>query len=200
MSAWVWVLIAVAAAFVLAGVVWRALERKRTDRLRGQFGPEYDRTVSTAESKHAAETELTAREERRSQLEIRPLTSAARERYLERWQVLQSQFVDEPRTAVAGADSLILSVMSDRGYPVDDFEQQAADVSVDHPQVVEHYREGHRLAHADERNGGSTEGLRQAMRHYRALFEELVEPAEDQPLARDPGSEDRVADPNSVRL
>ena len=183
MSAWVWVLIAVAAVLVLAGVVWRALERKQTDRLRGQFGPEYDRTVSSAESK----------------LEIRPLTSAARVRYLERWQVLQSQFVDEPRTAVAGADSLIQSVMSDRGYPVDDFEQQAADVSVDHPQVVEHYREGHRLAHADERNGGSTEGLRQAMRHYRALFEELVEPAADQALARDPGSQDRVADPNSVR-
>ncbi len=199
MPAWVWVLIAVAAVLVLAGVVWRAFERKRTDRLRGQFGPEYDRTVSTAESKRAAETELTEREERRGQLEIRPLTQAARERYLERWQVLQSQFVDEPRTAVSGAENLLQSVMSDCGYPVDDFEQQAADISVDHPRVVEHYREGHRLAHADERNGGSTEGLRQAMRYFRALFEELVEPDADQPLARDSGAEDRVADRNNVR-
>ena len=168
-------------------------------RLRGQFGPEYDRTVDAADDKRSAEAELTAREERRSHLEIRPLPMATRERYVEQWQVLQSQFVDDPRGAVSAADTMIQSVMSDRGYPVDDFEQQAADISVDHPRVVEHYREGHRLAHADERNGGSTEGLRQAMRYYRALFEELVEPdAADEPLARDRGS-DRVADESSLR-
>ena len=191
MPVWAWVLIAVAVAVVLVVVVWQALARQRTDRLREQFGPEYDRTVGEADSRHDAEAELAAREERRSQLDIRPLTLAARERYVAAWQGVQSQFVDDPRTAVASADSLIQSVMSDRGYPVDDFEQRAADVSVDHPQVVENYREGHRLAHAETRDGGSTEGLRQAMRHYRALFDELVDPADaDEPIARDRGSDE----------
>ena len=146
MPSWVWVVIALAAVVVLAIVVWRALARKRTGQLQEQFGPEYDRTVGTAESKREAEAELQAREQRRRELEIRPLPSAARYRYLEAWQGVQSQFVDDPSAAVARADELIQSVMSERGYPVEDFEQRAADVSVDHPQVVENYREGHRLA------------------------------------------------------
>src|SRR5207248_10150689 len=126
-----------------------------------------------------------AREERRRRLEIRPLSQAARERYSEAWRVTQAQFVDDPRGAVATADSLIQSVMAERGYPVEDFEQRATDVSVDHPQVVENYRQGHRLAKASADGNGSTESLRQAMRHYRALFDELVEPDADQPLKRD---------------
>ncbi len=98
---------------------------------------------------------------------------------------MQAQFVDDPATAVAAADSLIQSVMVERGYPVEDFEQRAADVSVDHPHVVENYREGHRLAEASAEGRSSTEDLRQAMRHYRALFDELVEPAGDEPMARE---------------
>jgi hypothetical protein len=188
------VVIALAAVVVLAIVVWQALARRRTGQLQEQFGPEYDRTVGTAESKREAEAELQAREERRRELEIRPLPSAARYRYLEAWQGVQSQFVDDPSAAVARADELIQSVMSERGYPVEDFEQRAADVSVDHPQVVENYREGHRLAQSSANGSGSTEDLRQAMRRYRALFDELVEPAADDPTARERQSDQPIED------
>src|SRR3954468_22752250 len=129
MAAWVWVLIAVAVAAVLAIVLARALMRRRTSRLQERFGPEYNRTVSSADSRREAEAELQAREERRERLDIRPLAQTARARYIEMWRVAQAQFVDDPRSAVGGADSLIQSAMSDRGYPVEDFEQRAADVS-----------------------------------------------------------------------
>lgn len=185
MPSWVWVLIAIAVVAVLAVVVWQALARRRTGRLQQQFGPEYDRTLGTTDSKREAEAELQAREERRQQLEIRPLSQAARDRYLQSWQSVQAQFVDDPRSAVASADSLIQSVMAERGYPVDDFDQRAADVSVDYPQVVENYRHGHRLAQASAGGSDSTEAFRQAMRHYRALFDELVEPAAEQPTTRE---------------
>jgi hypothetical protein len=185
MPAWVWVLIAVVVVVVLAIAVWQAMARRRTGHLQDQFGPEYDRTVGSADSRRDAEAELQAREDRRQQLEIRPLSQAARERYLERWQSVQVQFVDDPRTAVASGDSLIQSAMEERGYPVEDFEQRASDISVDHPHVVENYREGHRLAQASSDGSDSTENLRQAMRHFRALFEELVEPPADQPIGRE---------------
>jgi hypothetical protein len=185
MPVWGWVVIAVAAVVLLALVAWLASTRRRTGRLQERFGPEYDRTVETAESKRKAEAELAAREERREKLQLRPISSAARERYLETWQTVQAQFVDDPRSAVASADSLIQSVMADRGYPVEDFEQRAADVSVDHPDVVENYRQGHRLAQSSADGGSSTEDLRQAMRHYRALFDELVEPDTGEPLERE---------------
>jgi hypothetical protein len=190
MAAWVWVLIAIGIAAFLAVVVWSAFARRRTGRLQQQFGPEYDRAVDSADSRRKAEAELQAREERRRELDIRPLTEAARTRYVETWRITQAQFVDDPRGAVQSADSLIQSVMADRGYPVEDFEQRAADVSVDHPQVVENYREGHRLARASADGDKSTESLRQAMRHYRALFDELVEPAADEPAARERATTD----------
>lgn len=188
MSAWIWIVIAVVVVALVAAAVWRSLARSRTGRLQSRFGPEYDRAVDAAGNRRRAEAELEAREERRQGLDIRPLPQASRDRYLESWGAIQAQFVDEPQLAVAGAESLIKSVMSERGYPVDDFEQRAADVSVDHPDVVEHYREGNRLAHADAgAEGESTEALRQAMRHYRTLFEQLVEADgdADRPLARD---------------
>jgi len=185
MPAWAWVLIGIGVVVLLAVLAWQALDRRRTSRLRERFGPEYDRAVGTSESRREAESDLAAREERRERLEIRPLSAAACARYVDSWQVVQAQFVDNPSTAVASADSLIESVMAERGYPVENFEQRAADVSVDHPQVVENYRKGHRLAKASADGNGSTESLRQAMRHYRALFDELVEPDADQPLKRD---------------
>ena len=115
---------------------------------------------------------------------------------MQSWQVVQAQFVDDPSVAVASADSLIASVMADRGYPVEDFEQRAADVSVDHPQVVANYRDGHRLARQNADGKGSTESLRQAMRHYRALFEELVDADADadQPLRRELPEDETVAE------
>jgi hypothetical protein len=174
MPSWVWVLIAIGVVVIVAVIVWQGVGRRRTGKLQEQFGPEYDRTVETADSRREAESELQQREERRRELEIRPLPRDARDRYSAKWQSVQAQFVDEPATAVARADELIQSVMAERGYPVDDFEQRAADVSVDHPQVVENYREGHRLAQSSADGSGSTENLRQAMRHYRALFDDLV--------------------------
>jgi hypothetical protein len=176
---WGWILIAAVAVLLIAAIVMSIRKKQRTKQLQSQFGPEYDRTIGSADNKRKAEAELAARQERREQLDIRPLSSAARERYTTQWQTVQAQFVDNPTGAVASADMLIQSVMADRGYPVDDFESRAADVSVDHPHVVENYREGHRLSEQSANGNGSTEDLRQAMRHYRALFDELVEPDGD---------------------
>jgi len=184
MPSWVWVLIAVAVVIVVAAIAWQALARRRTGKLQQQFGPEYDRALGEAGSRRDAEAELQAREARRQDLEIRPLPAAARARYTESWQNVQAQFVDDPRAAVANADSLIQAVMAERGYPIEDFDQRAADVSVDHPQVVENYRRGHRLAQASATGDDTTESLRQAMQHYRLLFDELVEPAADEATAR----------------
>jgi hypothetical protein len=197
MPSWAWVLIAIAAVLVLGIVVWQVMARRRTGKLQEQFGPEYDRAVGTADSKREGEAELQAREERRQALEIRPLSQEARDHYAETWRGVQAQFVDDPGAAVAGADDLIRAVMSERGYPIQNFEQRAADVSVDHPLVVENYREGHRLAQASGDGAGSTEDLRRAMRHYRALFDELVEPGgDDEPTTRERLSDEPVAEAN----
>jgi len=194
----VWILIAAAAVLIVAMVAWSMMKRRQTKQLQSQFGPEYDRTVESADSKRAANKELAARRERREQLDIRPLSTAARERYIDQWQIVQAQFVDNPSAAVSSADQLIQSAMADRGYPVKDFETRAADVSVDHPDVVENYRQGHRLAQKSADGDGSTEDLRQAMRHYRALFDELVEPTGDEPMARERDDVAAEADTNSA--
>jgi hypothetical protein len=194
MSTWGWVVVVVGVVAAIALAVWLASVRRRTSKLRGQFGPEYDRVVENADTTREAEAELAAREERHERLELRPLSLTARERYLRRWQAVQAEFVDDPRAAVASADTLIQSVMAERGYPVEDFEQRAADVSVEHPQVVENYRHGHRLAQASANSTSSTEDLRQAMRHYRALFDELVEPETEEPLEHELRSDEPVAD------
>jgi FtsZ-interacting cell division protein ZipA len=195
---WGLILIAVAAVAIVAMVALGMMRKRRTKQLQGQFGPEYDRTIEAADSKKDAEAELAARRDRREQLEVRPLSSAARERYVAQWQTVQAQFVDSPEAAVASADQLIQSVMGDRGYPVKDFDTRAADISVDHPQVVENYREGHRLAEKSSNGDGSTEDLRQAMRHYRALFDELVETDVDQPVTR--GREDTAGSDGKATL
>jgi hypothetical protein len=185
MPAWAWVIIVVAAVVLVAIVVWRALAAKKTRTLQGRFGPEYDRTLESAESRRDAEADLKARADRRDELDIRPLAPGARERYLVEWQRVQARFVDDPDGAVRESDMLIQQVMSDRGYPMDDFDQRAADISVDHPDVVENYREGHRLTRAAATGDGTTEDLRQAMVHYRALFDDLLEESSDSPLDRD---------------
>lgn len=193
MPTWGWVLIAVGAAIVVALVVWNALNARRTHTLKQRFGPEYDRTVDRARGRREAEDELDARTRRRAQLDVRPLSAAARERYLAEWRRVQARFVDDPAGAVTESDALIQSVMRERGYPVEDFEQRAADVSVDHPNVIENYRAGHRLAGSSD-----TEDQRQAMVHHRALFEELVEETTDRPLSRDTEST-RTSDEEAVR-
>ena len=177
-----WILIVIGALVVLGVIAWYVASRRKSAHLRERFGPEYNRVTSTTESTRDAEKELAQREERREQLEIKPLAQESRAQYVEEWKNVQAEFVDQPGIAVARADSLIQRVMDERGYPVEKFDQRAADLSVDHPKVVENYREGHRLATGG--NGdGETEDLRQAMRHYRALFEELVESPQEQRVA-----------------
>jgi hypothetical protein len=173
MDAWVWIVI-VAAAIVLALLIaaWLRARSKQTDRLREGFGPEYDRAVEEAGSRRAAESELTDREKRREELEIRPLAPGARDRFADRWRTVQERFVDDPNGALEDAHVLVVEVMRERGYPTDDFEQRAADVSVDHPHVVENYRAAYAIS---ERDDVDTEEQRQAMVHYRALFDELLE-------------------------
>jgi hypothetical protein len=178
MLTWLWFVIVVAAALVAAAIVWAAAKSRRTKGLQGRFGPEYDRVAADAPSRREAEAELRERERRRDELDIRPLDPEARERYRARWQEVQARFVDDPEGSVAAADSMIQNVMRERGYPVEDFDTRAADLSVDHSDVVENYRAGHAIAVAHDRGKAGTDDLRTAIRHYRVLFAELVEPDE----------------------
>lgn len=180
MPVWGWVVLGVAVVVVVVLALLLAGANRRTAALRSRFGSEYDRTVAATGDKRDAEAQLEQREDRRNQLAIRDLTPTARGRYQLDWRTVQSQFVDDPTGAVAAADRLIQSVMHDRGFPIEDFDQRADDLSVDYPDVVEDYRQGHRLAAASRRSDEtSTEELRQAMWHYRSLFEVLVEPTAD---------------------
>lgn len=175
MDAWVWVLIAIAVAIVVMAIAMWLVQRYRRRRvLRERFGPEYDRSIEEARSRRTAEADLVGRAERREELKIRPLTGAARERYVAQWRELQRRFVDRPQVAVVEADDLVTQVMHDRGYPVDDFESQADLVSVDHPDVVENYRTAHGIYTKTTSGEATTEDLRQAVVAYRALFDELV--------------------------
>jgi hypothetical protein len=172
---------------LLALLAFFAGRQRRRRKLQETFGPEYDRTVSETGDRRAAEAELLERTGRREGFDIVPLEPEARARYVEAWRNTQAQFVDEPAEATREADRLITSVMRDRGYPVDDFEQRAADLSVDHPQVVDDYRAAHAIAAANDRSEASTEDLRQALVHYRSLFEDLLE---DRPGDHAPTEED----------
>lgn len=156
----------------LGGVL--LMQRQRSGHLQSQFGPEYERALKETGDKRKAETELLQREKRVQKLAIRPLERADRDRFITDWRGIQAQFVDDPAASITHADVLLQEVMSARGYPVENFEQVAADVSVDHPNVVQNYRSGHDIAARHERGEAGTEDLRQAMIHYRELFDELV--------------------------
>jgi hypothetical protein len=172
-------LIALVAAVIviLAVVTWWYMRKRRstTADLREKFGPEYDRAVLTHGSERKAEAKLADREKRIEKLNIRDLDAMEHERYSKQWHSIQSRFVDSPKGAVAEADDLVSSVMKARGYPVSEFDQRAADISVDHPRVVENYRSAHAIALRVGKDAASTEDLRTAMIHYRSLFEELVQ-------------------------
>jgi len=178
MDMWIWIVIGIAALVALLVVVWTAMRTNRTKQLHEQFGSEYDRVAADAPTKRDAESELRDRQRRREQFDIRPLSEGERDGFRSRWLAIQAEFVDDPSASVAKADSLIQNVMRERGYPVDDFDTRAGDLSVDHPDVVENYRAGHGIAVAHERGNAGTEELRKAVQHYRALFEELVEARE----------------------
>jgi len=162
---------------IVAVAVWLYMRKRRntTAGLRQKFGTEYDRAVLAHGSNSKAEAQLADREKRIEKLNIRDLDAMEHERYSKQWQAVQSRFVDSPKGAVAEADDLVSSVMKARGYPVADFEQRAADISVDHPRVVENYRSAHEIALRVGKDEATTEDLRTAMIHYRSLFEELVE-------------------------
>ena len=168
------VLLIVVVAVVVVAALWLFARKQRTDRLQNRFGPEYERAVDEAGGQRQAETELVDRERRRDRLDIRPLADESQRRYGERWRAVQADFVDRPGEAVGDADRLVAEVMRERGYPMEDFEQRAADVSVDHPLVVENYRAAHMIVERHDRGDAGTEDLRQAMVHYRSLFDELL--------------------------
>ncbi len=170
--------LAVAVVVIIVVVALALYMRKRnnnTAELRDRFGPEYDRAVRTHGSERKAEAKLADRETRVEMLKIRDLDPAERERYLAQWQAVQSRFVDYPKGAVTEADELVCSLMQTRGYPVSDFDQRAADISVDHPRVVENYRSAHDIALRLGSGEASTEDMRSAMIHYRSLIDELVQ-------------------------
>jgi ABC-type nickel/cobalt efflux system permease component RcnA len=167
------VLIASVLLLALVGwLVWRAQKRRELKML---FGPEYQRAVEAAGDRRKAEAELEGRRRRVEKFGVHPLPEGDRLRYAEAWRSVQVHFVDDPRRAVNEADGLVGEVMNARGYPMAEFEQRAADVSVDHPHVVTHYRAAHQVAMRDGSAPASTEELRTALLHYRALFQDLLE-------------------------
>lgn len=196
MSQIAWIVLLVVAVVVVGAVAWWAGQRRRSERLRERFGPEYRRAIESTGDRSRAEQELETREERVEAFDIRPLEPAARDRFRDRWRETQALFVDDPASAVGQADDLIAEVMRARGYPVGDFEQRAADVSVNHPEVVDHYRTAHRIAERQRRAEADTESLRQAMVHYRALFSDLldIEPSDDPASGRADEPADQPAD------
>ena len=196
MPLWVWFFLAALILIAIAGLVvaLSAARSRRTDRLKQRFGPEYDRTVAETGEQQAAERELVARKRKRDKLDIRPLTPDALQAYSQRWRQVQTAFVDSPSSALDDADRLLTEVMRERGYPVDDFDRRAADISVDHPEIVENYRSAHAI-HRSDRNGNvNTEEQRQAFVHYRALFDRLLDQHghDDRPHDNDSAEEARA--------
>lgn len=167
-------------ALVLA-IAWLLIRRGNSRRLEQRFGPEYHRTVREMGSVDKAESELAARQKRVQKLNLVPLAPQQAARFTDEWKMLQARFVDQPRGVLMDADRLVTDLMRQRGYPMADFETRAADISVDHPAVVHHYRAARDIALRDQRGEADTEALRQAVVHYRALFSELLEVEEEHP-------------------
>lgn len=187
-----WVLIALV---LVALIVWFAVGRRRSQQLRERFGPEYDRTVRAEGAVRKAEAALEARAKRVDSLHIRPLSTSDATRFDTSWRAVQSRFVDDPKGAVTEADRLVGEVMGARGYPLSDFEQRVADISVDHADVVMNYRAAREIAAQHAAGRATTEDLRQAMVHYRALFRELLEVTDEHVHAHD----DRHVEPTPGR-
>jgi hypothetical protein len=169
-------LIALITAIVaIAIAAWALLQHQKTRKLKRKFGPEYDRVIDQEKNPRRAETVLEERQKRVEKYQIRPLTREECDMFGARWRIAQEHFVDEPREAVAQADSLITDAMRTRGYPMTDFDRRADDLSVDHPQIIENYRIAHEVAVRDAHGPAGTEDLRKAMQHYRILFEHVLD-------------------------
>ena len=171
-----YLIIAVVVILLIMGIIMAVgfSRRQRTKRLQNKFGPEYDRTVEKAGNEKKAMAELGERQKHVDSLHIRPLSVDERERYLAQWKAVQAKFVDEPGQATVEADHLIMEVMKARAYPVSDFEQRAADLSVNYPELVSNYRAARAIALKNEQHSANTEELRQAFIYYRSLFDELL--------------------------
>ncbi len=177
-------MLAVVVVLVLVALAaWYFFQKKQSDRLQQRFGPEYARTVDARGSRAKAESELKAREARVKKLTLVPLSPSDAARFSQAWTSLQAGFIDNPQGVVAQADLLVRELMTARGYPVADFEDRAGDISVDHPAVVENYRAAQFIAARDARGQATTEELRNAVVHYRVLFNELLEVRNDAPPA-----------------
>lgn len=167
------IIIAVVVVAVLI-IAWFVARKRRSEALRQRFGPEYERTVRE-QGPARAESELLERKQRVDKFSIRELGAAERERFITEWRAVQARFVDDPKGSVGEADNLVTRVMQARGYPMSDFEQRAADISVDHPRVVDNYRAAHEIALRHRRGEATTEDMRNAIIYYRSLFEELLQ-------------------------
>jgi hypothetical protein len=180
------VAITVVVCALIAAAVWYAVDKARSRRLKEHFGPEYDHVMHRMKNRNLAEAELQEREQRVKKYRIIPLSSQDRAHYRETWAAVQNRFVDDPQAAVKEGHRQIFEVMEKRGYPVANFEQAAADLSVDYPEVVQNYRAASAIAERNHKGEAETEELRQALVHYRALFNELLEapaPSSEKPKA-----------------
>ncbi|GAB3686485.1 hypothetical protein GCM10027589_55230 [Actinocorallia lasiicapitis] len=174
MPTMIWVVIAVLILAAVAGVSLVAYGQARSQRLRRRFGPEYERTVERSGGRRAAEQELLEREQRHQELDLKELDPATRDEYRRGWTELQEHFVDSPETAVTEADRLVTVVMRERGYPTEDGQSRTALLSVEHSRTLDHYRKAREISGRAAHKEAGTEDLRQAMVHYRALFEDLL--------------------------
>lgn len=170
---------------VIAAVAAAAKRRRRTSQLRGTFGPEYDRTVESADRRRDAERELAERKSRHEQLDIRPLSAAGRQRYLTAWDGVQTRFVDSPVLALSEADALLTQLLAERGFPTDDLRTQEEMLSVEHQHVLDGFRAGHAIEQRNSTGNADTEQVRQGMLHFRQVFEELVSEAGAEPYPSD---------------
>jgi hypothetical protein len=161
-------------ALLVAAILAAAARKRRTDRLRGEFGNEYDRTLDDAGKRRTAEKDLAARKEEHAELELRPLSAAARERYTASWTQVQARFVDSPVLAVSEADALVTELMNERGYPTDEFDSQARLLSVEHGHVLESYRSAHAVELESRTQRAGTEDIRNAMLDFRRVFEDVM--------------------------
>ena len=185
---------------VVGAIIAVYFQRRRTVKLRSRFGPEYERSVAESGDRRSAEAQLEKRAERVEKYHLRPLTVDDRSRFTEQWDRVQAHFVDAPAGAVAEADQLLGDIMATCEYPIEDIEQRAADISVDHPIVVQNYRSAHDIAIRQAKGQANTEDLRRAMIHYRALFEDLVYDRKEAVADRRPAAvEPRTIDREEIR-
>ena len=191
-------IVVILAVLLIAAVAARVLRRRK---LQKTFGPEYDRVVAEKEDRGAAEQELRERQHRHAELELKPLSAESRARYSAAWEEVQVRFVDEPAEAVRTADALVTRLIAERGYPTGSYDDQLATLSVEHARTLGHYRDAHEISERNDRGEATTEDLRQALVHYRALVADLLgeEPLQSTDVPRQQSADDNGARPDTAR-